>query len=994
MSKSYAGYFLEERQSSHNTEIEYWTATNTTSNPIVRADVYMLPHSYKNLLENLPRYGAFAPFSVIEQKNRLVVVVPRTIQLSIKDIQERVGVTGLVCFMWHVSAHLSELHQIGRSHGMLHASHIGIDEYGKVSIRPAFADFIPSEPDSSATATATDCWQLFFVLQSMGIDSTVDARFSLLMRGLQQDIARLRLQPATAIRQTITAVLARHAEWETKFIEYFGADWKLEVLQRAEESVIPHRLEKSIKKEYNKPIVAREEFDVWGNPFVSQRAPTQSSAQALLQQAFQSVPKMQISLPALDSVLEEDIDMEKGRLQIDLQISNSPLQLQIQEENLSSPHNSSSIMAIKEIYDDMETITVPNHRTSQRNDISIVEEYESINNRYSVEENEEDEEYDPVVQELFERSIELATESVPNVNSDIDRSADTAPDNNIVDTRALDAEEDTENSEENVSEEQGELLDDLSLHVVLEEPVEIAEQSAVEDKEDEKEEISQHTSSLIYDVQDTSQDPFEQTVVIAIDTMESSNADISHSQDVLETNEQDLPTLSIDLPMELEEDVVLIEHVDVLSTATAEPSAIHTVVDDMQIAAVTHLNDTSFLVEEGSSDEEDKDEDKVDVVEEKNTPSIVIQDSFIVTHADEEDVSEDVSDDVYEEMVYRNPVINIASMARSVVEDDSVPNSSKPVIIEPQNMVDNVENTTAKERYISHVPLPIEDNDIYEDYTENIESTNVQSNSLHEMFEEFPTQRQHEKGTPQEKTKKLSGFVADLDVHPVAMVEVELDVEEPLADISFPSIEEVRANTAMRKDVNDLFAQESARIKLPPVSAVNIRSDIVDEPKWAQATSVQEQSGSEGLGDEKYATDSANFGDIDAVLNTDIRGSVSQIEEKGSWWGMLLIIAIVMVFVVVYVAKPVPMEPTATVASEENIESIDTMPAPTNCEITTTPPGGRVFVDKDDKGVEPVVIDSLDKELYLICVDWGTNPVCRNVPKSDLQRKGGYIFIK
>lgn len=967
MSKSYAGYFLEERQSSHNTEIEYWTASNKTSNPIGWADVYMMPHSYKNLLENIPRYGVFAPFSLIEQKNRLVVVVPRTIQLNINDIKERVGVTGLVCFMWHVSAHLGELHQIGRAHGMLHASHIGIDGYGKVSIRPAFAAFIPSEPDSTATATATDCWQLFFVLQSMGIDSSVDSRFSLLMRGLQQDIARLRLQPATAIRQTITAVLARHVEWETKFIEYFGADWKLEVFQKAEESVIPHRLEKYSKKEYSKPT-PREEFDVWGNPFVSQNTPSQSSAQALLQQAFQSVPKMQISLPALDVLVEEDMDVEKGRLQIDLQISNSPLQLQIQEETPPSAQKFSSIQAIEEIYDDQDIPTKTNPRLDV---ISIVEEYDRTEKMVVVEDAPKKMEPMPIVSPEIhiEEDLDIAEDLVDSTGLEKEtvetQTVETnTPETTIVEVNIEDVEEDTEHSDEDMQEVQAKEGVELPM------PIDIAQKNPSITEQSERGNIrgttttprmveeEEHISTIESNVLDMSTEPV---------VMGSAQAIFEDGTDIHE---------SVEPEIEPEIEFVAMAILDEISSDDEELSPI--VVRTVEDVAVVEmeLDEPNNVVEDIASDTEDTDD-------------VVLQ-----SHSDEESQDDSYEEEQEEEIVYRNPVINIASMARSVVEE-VVPSPHKPSItpLNLQDKVGDLQIASEKTRETSTISpvLSIEEQDIYEDYTENLEFTTVQSNSVDDLFAKIPS--------PSESTQKIdiqqaSGFVANLDVHPVAMVEVELDVEEPLADISFPSIEEVRANTEMRKDVNDLFAQESARIKLPSVSAVHIRSDIVEEPKWAQATSIQEQSGSEGLGDEKYATDSANFGDIDAVLNTDIRGSTAQIEEKGSWWGIILIVAVGLVFAVVYVMKPVPMEQTSSMKVDEDIATMEGFPEPENYEITTTPPGGRVFVDKEDKGVEPVVVESLDKELYVICVDWGTNPVCRNVPKSDLQRKGGYIFIK
>ena len=34
-----------------------------------------------------------------------------------------------------------------------------------------------------------------------------------------------------------------------------------------------------------------------------------------------------------------------------------------------------------------------------------------------------------------------------------------------------------------------------------------------------------------------------------------------------------------------------------------------------------------------------------------------------------------------------------------------------------------------------------------------------------------------------------------------------------------------------------------------------------------------------------------------------------------------------------------------------------------------------------------------EKNVYLICVDWGMNPICRNVPRKELEKES-YTFSK
>ena len=85
-----------------------------------------------------------------------------------------------------------------------------------------------TDPDASASAIATDCWQMGYVFERMGVGGeTLDNRLALLTNGLRQDLSRLRIQPATAIRQSLSVVLARNAKWEEDFVEQLGTEWAL-----------------------------------------------------------------------------------------------------------------------------------------------------------------------------------------------------------------------------------------------------------------------------------------------------------------------------------------------------------------------------------------------------------------------------------------------------------------------------------------------------------------------------------------------------------------------------------------------------------------------------------------------------------------------------------------------------------------------------------------------------------------------------------------------
>ena len=130
-----------------------------------------------------------------------------------------------------------------------------------------------------------------------------------------------------------------------------------------------------------------------------------------------------------------------------------------------------------------------------------------------------------------------------------------------------------------------------------------------------------------------------------------------------------------------------------------------------------------------------------------------------------------------------------------------------------------------------------------------------------------------------------------------------LDVEEPLADIEFPSIEEVRAqDKTFAGDVNALF-ESSGPVATPTSQDVQsqLATAAANEPKWTGATSFDNLTNSEdALGDEKYAYAQVELGDVDAVLGESIR-DFSRIGASGSPWGLLLIVSLVVICGIVYV---------------------------------------------------------------------------------------------
>jgi hypothetical protein len=228
-----------------------------------------------------------------------------------------------------------------------------------------------------------------------------------------------------------------------------------------------------------------------------------------------------------------------------------------------------------------------------------------------------------------------------------------------------------------------------------------------------------------------------------------------------------------------------------------------------------------------------------------------------------------------------------------------------------------------------------------------------------------------------------------------------------LAEIEFPSIEEVHAQDgAFTGTINALFDEEAfgnkTRESSEPSRDVFIPSRSTEkgnvEPKWTGSTAFDNLPNEESaLGDEKYALHQVELGDVDAVLGESIR-DFSEIERRGSPWGLFLIVSLALIFGIVYLLNP--QQEDVSESSPENTTMTGDISAPqtaltTQVQIQTDPAQGHIYIDNVELGVAPLQWEITDGDVFLMCVDWkGTksNPICRRIPKGDLQ--SDYTFVR
>ena len=321
--------FLEQRPT-HDTNIEYWLARCGER----LSEVFFASKQHRERLNSLPNLVGFTQCRIVEVDDQLGCHYAWYNSGAYNPNDRKIGVTGCVGMAWHISDMLSLLHQSGRAHNLLHPESIGLNDLGELEIRPALGRFIPSDPDIKASAIATDCWQMRQVIQHLGVSEKVDPLFALLNRGLKEEFARLRLQPATAIRQSIAAVLARHSEWEETFVEQMGSDWALNQRNLQESTIIPHRL-KSTRPTLSIDDVKdmADSIDLWGNLFTSSSIDEVSSSQALLLEALSgkqaSKEDLLVSKIQLPTHRGEPIEESSSALEIDL-IGPTSIQVPVQ----------------------------------------------------------------------------------------------------------------------------------------------------------------------------------------------------------------------------------------------------------------------------------------------------------------------------------------------------------------------------------------------------------------------------------------------------------------------------------------------------------------------------------------------------------------------------------------------------------------------------------------------------------------------------------------
>ncbi len=1014
-----AGFELIEQRPTHDAGIEHWIAQGM-GRP---ADVYTLPLEYRERLSGLPNIVGFTQWRLIEEQNQLYVIMPGRIEVSVSQLRKKFGAEVCVGVLWHIADLLGLLHQSGRAHNLLHADSIGLNDLGELEIRPALGRFIVSDPDPKATAIATDCWQIGPIMKHLGIDESMDPLFGLLKRGLQEEYARLRLQPATAVRQSIAAVWARHPEWELKFIDAMGGSWALNQRSLEESTVLPHRLsDLRPKMSINDIRDLPESIDLWGNLFNSSSIDEASSSQALLMEALSARKNLKtesttrIVLPS-HKEREDVVEEPTARLQIELQTS--PIQVSVQQR---ASRSSAGLVSIQEVgLEDEVSPALPEDEERYFQGLAAIVEETADNLE--------------VLHRKRRRSLSKSMPKPPSVLPPpvIELSTE-APLHRIVEE----------------IEEHSAVVQPVTTENEESEDVEVGGQTVDFSDVEFEENVEDSTVLKVEPVVGAPSEP--EPVSVDVNTQEEPSVEVSEPSEVEDATvvvslKEETPVSKVEASLSVESSTSTIENVQetLTSSESIEPEWTEVRTD----SPVENLVD-----EEVSSDVHHHDHRAVDEVLDNSVGDTVVDAAPLVADADlvESDSfepTEILSGSVSVELELSvEPEISIEDSSVEIPTTALVPSVST----EEEPAQENVESAFVSESdgqvQVSIANMPLisiveeyseeetggtvqEGVDVVEQQGARIElvmeepALEVSDEGLNAVFE--PTVDLNTSTTPTyvETASEEGGFVAELSeaISPMARTEDALDVEEPLADIEFPSIEEVKANdSAFAGDVNALFdASPVVDTRVEPavnVPTVNVQSTTPSvfeesepmvpaepmtarptasesmEPKWTGASAFDNLSNEEdALGDEKYAFEQVELGDVDAVLGESIR-DISELEKRGSPIGLLLIVGLVLIFGIVYALNP--QDSVDSVVEEGALteqQDLDPVVAQeSTIKIQTNPPQGRVYIENQELGVAPLDWEMTEGDQFMMCVDWGSNPICRRVSRSEFGTE--YTFVR
>lgn len=411
--QSVAGYTFQEILDASHPEIEHWKGVGDQG----VAEIFLLPHSWKARIDAIPKkWNAFCDFDVQYLGSKIAVIIPGFLHSDVYTLQRKLGPEAAVVFSWHIASALALLHDSGSAHGLLHAQSIGLDEDGKLSIRPGLLAPIQADPDKHASAQATDCWQLAHVIELLiGVELS-DDRIRLLLGGLKQDRASIRLQPARALRQSLVAITENNPSWEESLKKTLGNDWGMDQLPPIEHSIIP-KLYPQRPRAQLPQHVDPSAYNPWSSPFVSTKNESVGASKKIsLPEGIKSEQKLRLpTLPKKSTFIDEELEVQEQDI-------HAPAQIRLPFAKIEQDTAMVALFPTEERYEESVSFAEDSEESNPSMSFSIAEEIDaslsvavelSSNNASALEKQEEDASWE----ESEEDSISFHTDVVSAIDA-------------------------------------------------------------------------------------------------------------------------------------------------------------------------------------------------------------------------------------------------------------------------------------------------------------------------------------------------------------------------------------------------------------------------------------------------------------------------------------------------------------------------------------------------------------------------------------------------
>jgi len=234
--RTFAGYRPTNRLQSSRRDVQRWSAEG----PEGTAEVFLGPEDLVAEAEAVPRGGPFADLTWGVDDDGAWVVSRSPLKVPLTALRRPLEDPQAFAIALLVAEALRGVHDAGSWHGHLHPEGIGFDDGGVLCIRPALHFPMMKETGADPVGPATDCRALGAIVRylqgevwppkmvaPLEVEGLDQSRSLLVLTGMLRERSRVRLQPARALVQALSALFHTSEVRSDKVVAELLADFGL-----------------------------------------------------------------------------------------------------------------------------------------------------------------------------------------------------------------------------------------------------------------------------------------------------------------------------------------------------------------------------------------------------------------------------------------------------------------------------------------------------------------------------------------------------------------------------------------------------------------------------------------------------------------------------------------------------------------------------------------------------------------------------------------------